>query len=139
MRPLRALRCRCLLLSSGTSSCRMTAGPDTNPAPPLLRVIVLTGMALVVGVAASLAAIALVELVSLLNAGLLVAPRARVQWESMPWLVATTTVLVPTLGGLVVGLVHRHLSPDGRPLGPPDVIKAVQFHTPLADLRSGLI
>lgn len=117
----------------------MTAGPDTDPAPPLLRVMVLTGVALVVGVAASLAAIALVDLVSLLNAGLLVAPRARVQWESMPWLVATTTVLVPTLGGLVVGLVHRHLSPDGRPLGPPDVIKAVQFHTPLANLRSGVI
>lgn len=117
----------------------MTAGSNTNPAPPLLRVLVLTCVALIVGIAASLAAIALVDLVSLLNTGLLVAPKARVQWESMPWLVATTTVLVPTLGGLIVGLVHRHLSPAGRPLGPPDVIKAVQFHKPLPGLRSGLI
>ncbi|WP_175477376.1 chloride channel protein [Roseovarius tolerans] len=101
--------------------------------------LVLTGVALVVGGAASLAAIALVELVSLLNTGLLVAPKARVQWESLPLLVATTTVLVPTLGGLMVGLAHRHLSPAGRPLGPPDVIEAVQFHKPLPGLRDGVI
>ncbi|SEN27596.1 chloride channel protein, CIC family [Roseovarius tolerans] len=117
----------------------MTAGPNTIPAPPLLRMLVLTGVALVVGGAASLAAIALVELVSLLNTGLLVAPKARVQWESLPLLVATTTVLVPTLGGLMVGLAHRHLSPAGRPLGPPDVIEAVQFHKPLPGLRDGVI
>src|SRR6056297_797054 len=65
--------------------------------------------------------------------------QARVQWESMPWLVALTTVLVPTLGGLIVGLIHRHLSPAKRPLGPPDVVEAVQFHKPLPDLRSGLV
>ena len=117
----------------------MAIDPSTNLAPPFLRVLVLTGMAVVVGTAASMAAIALVELVSLLNTALLVAPKARVQWESLPWLVAMTTILVPTLGGLIVGLAHRHLSPAGRPLGPPDVIEAVQFHKPLPDLRSGLI
>jgi CIC family chloride channel protein len=117
----------------------MTRGPHGDTAPPLVRVPVLTGVALAVGGAASLAAIALVELVSLLNTALLVAPRARVQWESMPLLVAASTVLVPTLGGLIVGLVHRHLSPAGRPLGPPDVIEAVQFHRPLPGLRSGLV
>jgi CIC family chloride channel protein len=104
-----------------------------------LRVLVLTGVALAVGSAASFAAIALVELVSVLNLGLLVAPKARVQWESMPWLVAVTTVLVPTLGGLVVGLVHKKFMTGGRPLGPPDVIEAVQFHKPLPGLRDGLI
>jgi len=104
-----------------------------------MRMLVLTGIALTAGSAASLAAIALVELVSLLNTGMLVAPKARVQWESLPWLVATTTVLVPTLGGLIVGLVHKHLSPAQRPLGPPDVIEAVQFHRPLPGLRSGLV
>ncbi|NBB98224.1 MAG: CBS domain-containing protein [Alphaproteobacteria bacterium] len=101
--------------------------------------LVLTGVALAVGSAASFAAIALVELVSVLNLGLLVAPKARVQWESMPWLVAVTTVLVPTLGGLVVGLVHKKFMTGGRPLGPPDVIEAVQFHKPLPGLRDGLI
>ena len=117
----------------------MASDPNTETAPLLWRVLVLTGIALVVGSAASLAAVALVELVTLLNTGLLVAPKARVQWESLPWLVAMTTILVPTLGGLIVGLVHRHLSPAGRPLGPPDVIEAVQFHKPLPGLRSGLI
>ena len=112
---------------------------QSKSAPPFVRMLVLTGVALVIGSAASLAAIAFLELVSLLNSAFLVAPKSRVQWESVPWLVAFATVLVPTLGGLIVGLIHRHLSPAGRPLGPPDVIEAVQFHRPLPDLRSGLI
>src|SRR6056297_263434 len=110
---------------------------DTAPAP--LRMLILTGIALTVGGAASMAAIALLDLVALLNTVLLVAPKARVQWESAPGLVAMMTILVPTVGGLLGGLIHRHLSPAGRPLAPPDVIEAVQFHKPLPDLRSGLI
>ncbi|RFP87202.1 CBS domain-containing protein [Rhodobacteraceae bacterium 63075] len=117
----------------------MTLETDPRSAPPLMRMAILTGVALVVGSAASLAAIAFIELVSALNTALLIAPRARVQWESLPGLVAVSTVLVPTLGGLIVGLVHRHLSPAKRPLGPPDVVEAVQFHKPLPDLRSGLV
>ena len=101
--------------------------------------LILTGIALTVGGAASMAAITLVDLVALLNTVLLVEPKARVQWESVPGFVALMTILVPTLGGLIVGLIHRHLSPAGRPLGPPDVIEAVQFHKPLPDLRSGLV
>jgi CIC family chloride channel protein len=117
----------------------MTRDTARETAPPHVRVLVLTGVALAVGSAASLAAIALVDLVALLNTVLLVEPRARVQWEGTPWLVALATVLVPALGGLLVGMIHRHLSPAGRPLGPPDVIEAVQFHRPLPGLRSGLI
>jgi len=116
-----------------------TREATSDAAAPLWRMLVLTGVALTVGGAASLAAIALVELVSLLNTVLLVAPRARVQWESLPWLVPAATVLVPTLGGLLVGLIHRYLSPARRPLGPPDVIEAVQFHRPLPGLGSGLV
>ena len=59
--------------------------------------------------AASLAAIALVETVTLLNRLLL------------------------------VGLAHRHLSHTGRPLGPPDVVRVMQFRDALFDARSGLI
>ncbi len=110
------------------------------PGPsPQLRMLVLIGVALVVGCAASLAAIALVDLVALLNDLLLVAPKTRVQWESLPLLVASATLLVPTLGGFLVGLAHRYLSPAGHPLGPPAVIRAVQFHRTLPDLRSGLV
>ena len=117
----------------------MTAPPQAPPARPVARMAILTVTALVVGAAASFAAIAFVELVSMLNAALLVAPRARVQWERLPELVIAATLLVPTLGGLAVGLLHRHLSPERRPLGPPDVIRAVQFHRPLPDARSGLV
>jgi len=117
----------------------MTSAPQAPPARPLARMAILTVTALVVGAAASFAAIAFVELVSMLNAALLVAPRARVQWERLPELVIAATLLVPTLGGLAVGLLHRHLSPERRPLGPPDVIRAVQFHRPLPDVRSGLV
>lgn len=117
----------------------MTLGPQSDTAPAPLRMLILTGIALTVGGAASMAAIALVDLVALLNTVLLVEPRARVQWESVPGLVAVMTILVPTLGGLIVGLIHQHLSPAGRPLGPPDVIEAVQFHKPLPELRSGLV
>ena len=46
---------------------------------------------------------------------------------------------MPTVGGLLVGLAHRYLSPAGRPLGPPDVIRAVQFNAALPDARSGLV
>jgi CIC family chloride channel protein len=117
----------------------MSLASPTDAARPVTRMVILTGTALAVGAAASFAAIAFVELVAQLNSALLVAPRARVQWERLPWLVIAATLLVPTLGGLAVGLVHRHLSPEGRPLGPPDVIRAVQFHTPLPDARSGLV
>ena len=118
---------------------RMSAPPNIAPARPVARILILTLTALGVGAAASFAAIAFVELVSRLNSALLVEPRARVQWEALPWLVIFATLLVPTIGGLVVGLVHRHLSPARRPLGPPDVIRAVQFHQPLPDTRSGVV
>jgi len=117
----------------------MSPESDDTAAHPVVRMAVLTATALVIGALASLAAIALVELVGALNAGLLVSPRARVQWEQSPRLVMAATVLVPTLGGLAVGCAHRWLSPAGRPLGPPDVIAAVQFRDPLPGARSGIV
>lgn len=117
----------------------MSAPSNIKSARPATRILILTLTALGVGASASFAAIAFVELVSGLNSVLLVAPRARVQWEGVPWLVTLATLLVPTIGGLAVGLIHRHLSPERRPLGPPDVIRAVQFHQPLPDTRSGIM
>lgn len=117
----------------------MSAPSNIKNARPATRILILTLTALGVGASASFAAIAFVELVSGLNSVLLVAPRARVQWEGVPWLVTLATLLVPTIGGLAVGLIHRHLSPERRPLGPPDVIRAVQFHQPLPDTRSGIM
>lgn len=117
----------------------MSVAPHRKPARPVIRMIILTVTALCVGAAASFAAIIFVEMVSGLNSALLVAPRSRVQWERLPWLIILATLLVPTLGGVIVGVVHRYLSPERRPLGPPDVIRAVQFHRPLPDTRSGIV
>jgi CIC family chloride channel protein len=117
----------------------MDQATEDTPAHPVVRMAVLTVTALVIGALAALAAIALVEVVRALNAGLLVSPRARVQWEQSPRLVMAATVLVPVMGGLLVGLAHRYLSPAGRPLGPPDVIAAVQFRDPLPGARGGIV
>jgi len=103
------------------------------------RIAVLTVTALVVGFAVSFAAIAFVECVEWLNNALLVSPRARVQYESTPWLVTAATIGVPTLGGLVVGLLLTQLASERRPLGPPDVVRAVQFHKPLPPMRDGVV
>src|SRR6056297_1124826 len=112
--------------------------PPGRPGHPAYRAGILTLCAIGVGTLASLAAIGLTEAVFWLNDILLIAPRARVQLDAQGYLVPVATVLVPVLGGLVVALVLRHLSPVHRPLGPPDVIEAVQFERPLPPLRAGI-
>lgn len=59
--------------------------------------VIRAGIALIVGGAASMAAIALVDLAALLNTVLPVEFRARVQWKSVPGLVAVMTILGPRL------------------------------------------
>ena len=103
------------------------------------RITVLMLMALLIGVIVSLAAIAFVELVVWLNTTLLISPRARVQVEAAAWVVPVATVAVPTLGGLVVGLMLSRLSDEKRGLGPPDVIRAVQLRRPLPGARAGIV
>ena len=112
---------------------------DPGEGSPLYRIVVLTATALVLGFAASFAAILFVECVVWLNNVLLVSPRTRIQYEETPWIVPAATVAVPTVGGLIVGVLLRHCSRHKRPLGPPDVIQAVQFRAPLPDARSGAV
>ena len=102
------------------------------------RLGVLTLMAFLLGVIVSLLAIAFVECVSWLNDVLLISPRTRIQVQS-PALLTATTLLVPTLGGLIVGCLLHWYSPDKRPLGPPDSIRAVQLRSELPSLQSGII
>ncbi len=103
------------------------------------RIIALSVCAIVVGLVSALAAIAFVDAVSWLNGVLLISPRTRVQYESTPYLVIAATLIVPTLGGLVVGLLLMFASPLRRPVGPAEVIRSTQMGTDLPDLRSGLI
>ncbi|MCY4541320.1 MAG: chloride channel protein [Rhodobacteraceae bacterium] len=103
------------------------------------RITALSLCAIVIGLVSALAAIAFVDAVGLLNRILLISPRARVQYESIPYLVEAATLLVPTAGGLVVGLLLLRVSPERRPVGPAEVIKSTQLGTPLPDLRTGLV
>ncbi len=108
------------------------------PGSTAYRFFILVIMASVLGTIVSLAAIAFVESVVWLNDMLLISPRTRIQVQS-PYLLATATLLVPTLGGLFVGWLLQWLSPDKRPLGPPDSIQAVQLHSDLPSWRSGVV
>ncbi len=105
----------------------------------LYRIIVLSLVALAIGLSVAFAAIAFVEAVSWLNHRLFISPRARVQIEESPWLLTAATILVPTAGGLLVGFLLTKLAAEGRPLGPPDVVQSVQLRRPLPDARSGLL
>ena len=102
------------------------------------RIAILSLLALVLGSLASLAAIAFIESVDWLNDVLLISPRSRVQVQN-PLLLSVATIIVPMLGGLVVGIVIQRYSTEQRPLGPPDAIRAVQLRTPLPSVRSGVV
>lgn len=102
------------------------------------RMVALAGMAVVIGLIAAPLALAFVESVAWLNDRLLISPRSRVQLQDSSLLIAAT-LLVPTLGGLAVGWMLRHLSPLQRPLGPADAIRAVQLREAPGDMRSGVV
>ena len=102
------------------------------------RIAILSLLALVLGSLASLAAIAFIGSVDWLNDVLLISPRSRVQVQN-PLLLSVATIIVPMLGGLVVGIVIHRYSTEQRPLGPPDAIRAAQLRTPLPSVRSGVV
>ena len=102
------------------------------------RFVILTLIGCGLGTLVSLSALMFVECVRWLNATLLISPRARVQVLDADVLTAAT-LLVPTLGGLLVGLLLYRLSAEQRVLGPPDVILSTQLRKPLPDARSGWV
>jgi len=101
------------------------------------RIASIAVLGLVTGVLASLAAIAFVELVFLLNDWLLIAPRSRFMVDDAR-LLLIATVCVPALGGLIVGVLHRFI-PERRSHGPPDVIRAVHGLDGGIPVRSGFL
>ena len=101
------------------------------------RIASIAVLGLVVGVLTSLAAIAFVELVLLLNEWLLISPRSRFMVDDTR-LLLLATVCVPALGGLVVGLLHRFI-PERRSHGPPDIIRSVQTMDGRIPARSGFL
>ena len=102
------------------------------------RLAVVSAIACIVGTFVSLAAIAFVECIAWLNDILLISPRSRVQVQHA-FILDSATLLVPTLGGLAVGYLIYRCSTIRRPLGPADVIKAVQLNVSLPPVRDGCV
>ncbi len=90
------------------------AGPFRVGLSVFHQVLVLSLLGTVIGVVVSLCAIGFPESVVWLNDRLLVSPRTRIQYEEGHLLVASATVLVPAMGGLIVGLIFRFLVPKKR-------------------------
>ena len=101
------------------------------------RIVSITALGMVTGALASLAAIAFVELVAVLNRWLLISPRSRFMVDDAQ-LLLLATVCVPAAGGLIVGLLHRCI-PERRPHGPPDIIRSVQGLDGRIPARSGFL
>jgi len=106
--------------------------------PSIRRILTVSLLGLTVGALASLAAIGFVEAVEALNHWLLISPYARVLSADDPMVLKLATVLVPAVGGLGVGLLVRFMIAEGRGLGPPDAILAVQTRHPPPGLPSGI-
>ena len=105
----------------------------------LYRIVALALLGTVIGSLVALGAIAFVDCVDWLNDRLLISPHSRIQQEENPSLVIAATLLVPALGGLLVGLILQRFVTEKRPLGPPDTILLVQTRSAPPSLRSGLL
>ena len=92
-----------------------------------------------IGAVVSFLALLFVNAVEWLNQNLLISPSARIQYSENPLLLNTVTILVPTAGGLVVGLILRYFVRVRRGLGPSDSIWMVQTRTEGESIRSGVM
>ncbi len=93
---------------------------------------------LTVGAAASLASLAFIDALFWLNNALLISAYSRIQYEAQPALLMAATILVPTVGGLIVGQIVTRWVAERRGLGPPDAILAVQTREAPPSFKSGI-
>ena len=103
----------------------------------IMRIVSIAVLGMATGTLASLAAIAFVELIAVLNQWLLISPRSRFMVGDTWWLLLAT-ICVPAVGGLVVGILNRYI-PERRPHGPPDVIRAVHILDGRMPARAGFL
>ncbi|NAW35678.1 chloride channel protein [Halomonas alimentaria] len=114
-----------------------TTAPTGSGPLPVLRFLGLVLLGAVIGGVAALFAAGFVRGVLWLNEVLLISPRSRMMFAWPEWL-TLTTVAVPTLGGLIVGRLHRSL-PERRPHTPADAIAAVQTRRGRLPTRAGAV
>jgi CIC family chloride channel protein len=99
------------------------------------RMLIVALIGLVVGTISSFATVGFVEIVSWLNNLLYISADSRTGLQ--PGKLILVTLLVPTLGGLIVGLILRFGVKTGMSLGPADSIYAVQLREKLPSPISG--
>ncbi|UUX49074.1 chloride channel protein [Nisaea acidiphila] len=99
--------------------------------------VLLSGLAVVVGVAAAFAAVLFRELIGLVQAAFFGFEHEHVASgvEGLAW---WHILLAPAFGGLLVGLYLRFLMPGGRPQGVADVIEANALRAGRVSGRAGL-
>ena len=100
-------------------------------------VVAIAILGLAIGAVTSLAAMLFVDVVALLNEQLFISPARRQGLES-PVLLILVTILVPTIGGLVVGTLNQFI-PEKRAHAPADIVRAVQGFEGHIPTRSGLL
>ena len=100
-------------------------------------VVAIAILGLAIGAVTSLAAMLFVDMVALLNDRLFISPASRQETGSFTLLVLVT-VLVPTIGGLVVGTLNQFI-PEKRAHAPADIVRAVQGFEGHIPTRSGLL
>ena len=105
----------------------------------ILRIVILAALGSAIGAVVSLLALSFVEAVLWLNRNLLISPSARIQRSEDILFLNIATVLVPTLGGLAVGLIVRYMVRLRRGLGPSDSIWMVQTRSAGESIKSGLM
>lgn len=101
------------------------------------RVAIVTLLGFLVGCVVALAAVAFVDAIVWLNDKLLISPRSRMLAADPTWLMLVT-VAVPTLGGLIVGVLCR-LIPEKRPHGPADCIQSAQSLEGTMPVKGGVL
>lgn len=90
----------------------------------ILQLTRVTALGILIGGVSAVLANLFVAGVGWMNEALLISPRSRMM-QTDGRLIIAATLIVPTLGGLLVGLLHRGIA-ERRAHGPAEVIAAVQ-------------
>ena len=93
------------------------------------KIIWVTLIGVVVGAISATGATLFAMAVSYLNDLLFISPKSRIFLNNQPLLKSAVTIMIPTIGGLIVGWLIYKYSSLKRPLGPPDVIYSTQSRT----------
>jgi len=122
----------------------VSVGPSENPIikrmlrPLRNEQVILSILAVLIGVAAAYGSIAFRDLIALLQWGGFGALGGRLttQVAHLPW---WQVLLVPALGGLVVGLLVRLFQQGGRPHGVADVMEAGALRDGHISIKEGAV